>query len=448
MLSERSASSQVAWFPHLSPAWASQALYNGSNMTVTLTSNSENPNFLRQLRLFLEEICCDICRVHEVQQDGVPAEQVDVAREVDLGEPGAFADMLVRRPGRPPYFLEVKYGYSTDRLIHHLERKYGTPSTTVPEADRVVLLIDRAGRSDWPGLFERMRAAVRPELQLEIWDEIKLRELIAECFNLDLPTVTVEGLTDLRNGIDQVKWHWAFGDRHVASPLKSSLLWHFGWSRLLQLHKQYGLTPDRVLPPQRYRNVVVVLADLSYFSSFVRDTRDDEIMRGALTSFYSNSRYAIINSGGMMGQFVGDEVIALFGVPEQDDSVIPRAMECARSLLQIGNSVSTRWQRQLDRVQPAGGAHLGIAMGDIHVVLYRPFSQTHIGVVGDAANLSARLLAEASSNEMVVTNTFYQKLPEAVQSEFDEMEPVAAKNVGLIKAWKLHGRSRFSTRGV
>jgi hypothetical protein len=47
-----------------------------------------------------------------------------------------------------------------------------------------------------------------------------------------------------------------------------------------------------------------------------------------------------------------------------------------------------------------------------------------------------------------VANTFYQKLPEAVQAEFSEMEPVAAKNVGLIKAWKLHGRSQFSTRGA
>jgi class 3 adenylate cyclase len=150
----------------------------------------------------------------------------------------------------------------------------------------------------------------------------------------------------------------------------------------------------------------------------------------------------------MMGQFVGDEVLALFGVPEPEDNVTQRALECARALLQIGNSVSNRWQRQLDRVQPAGGVHLGIAMGDIHVVLYRPFSQTHIGVVGDAVNLSARLLAEAGPNEMVVANTFYQKLPEAVQAEFSELEPIEAKNVGLIKAWKLHGRSRFSTRGA
>jgi len=91
--------------------------------------------------------------VHAVQHDGVQAEEVDVAREVDLGAPGAFADMLVRRPGRPPYFLEVKYGYASDRLVHHLQHKYGTASTTVPDADRVVLLIDRATRPDSSALF-------------------------------------------------------------------------------------------------------------------------------------------------------------------------------------------------------------------------------------------------------------------------------------------------------
>ena len=149
-----------------------------------------------------------------------------------------------------------------------------------------------------------------------------------------------------------------------------------------------------------------------------------------------------------MGQFVGDEVLALFGVPEPEDNVTQRALECARALLQIGNSVSNRWQRQLDRVQPAGGVHLGIAMGDIHV-----------GCTGRSARPTSAWWVTRSICRRACwrrpgptkwwwSNTFYQKLPEAVQAEFSELEPIEAKNVGLIKAWKLHGRSRFSTRGA
>jgi len=413
---------------------------------------AEHVHFLRQLRLFLEEICCEICRFQVVGHHDLGAEGVQISREVDLGVPGAFADVVVRSPDRPPTFVEVKYGYASDRMVEHFIRKYQQPSPTVPDADRIIVVVDRAERSDWTQLEERLRKVTNPKLKLEFWDEARLQELVGECFGVELGAMTSdmtnEGLNELRNAIDDIKWRWAFGERHVESPLKTSLLWHFGYSRLLQLHKVHKFAPEQILPPRRFRNAVVLLADLSSFSSFVRDTRDDEVMRNALTTFYSNSRYAVINTGGMMVQFVGDEVLALFGVPDVQDGYAQRALECARSLLQIGSSVSNRWQREIDRIQPSGGVHIGMAMGDIQSVLYRPFCRSHVGIVGDAVNLAARLLSQAATNEIVVSNTYFQTLSDRDQVGFQEMEPLEAKNVGLIKAWKLEQRSSYSTRGA
>jgi class 3 adenylate cyclase len=415
---------------------------------MTLPKTSEHVHFLRQLRLFLEEICCEICRFEVVGHHDLGAEGVEIAREVDLGVSGAFADVVVRSPGRPPFFVEVKYGYASDRMVEHFIRKYQQPSPSVPDADRIIVVVDRADRPDWAELETRLRKVTRPELKLEFWDEARLQELVAQCFGVKLGAMTNDGLNELRNAIDETKWRWAFGERHVESPLKTSLLWHFGYSRLLQLHKVHGFAPEEILPARRFRNAVVLLADLSSFSSFVRDTRDDEVMRNALTTFYSNSRYAVINTGGMMCQFVGDEVVALFGVPDVQDGYVQRALECARSLLQIGSSVSNRWQREIDRVQPSGGVHIGMAIGDIQSVLYRPFCRSHVGILGDAVNLAARLLAQASTNEIVVSNAYFQTLSDRDQIGFQEMEPLEAKNVGLIKAWKLEQRSSYSTRGA
>ncbi len=409
---------------------------------------TEHVHFMRQLRLFLEEICCEICRFQVVGHHDLGAEGVRISREVDLGVPGAFADVVVRAPGRPPFFVEVKYGYAGDRMVEHFIRKYQQPSPLVPDADRIIVVVDRAERSDWTQLESRLRQVTHPALRLEFWDEGRLQELVAECFGVKLGEVSNDGLNELRNAIDDIKWRWAFGERHVESPLKTSLLWHFGYSRLLQLHKVHKFAPEQILPARRFRNAVVLLADLSSFSSFVRDTRDDEVMRNALTTFYSNSRYAVINTGGMMVQFVGDEVLALFGVPDVQDGYVQRALECARSLLQIGSSVSNRWQREIDRIQPSGGVHIGMAMGDIQSVLYRPFCRSHVGIVGDAVNLAARLLAQAATDEIVVSNTYFQTMPDRDQLGFQEMEPLEAKNVGLIKAWKLEQRSSYSTRGA
>src|SRR5450759_552628 len=122
-----------------------------------LQKTAENVHFLRQLRLFLEELCCEICRFQAVGHHGLGAEETTISREVDLGVPGAFADVVVRSPGRAPYFVEVKYGYASDRLVEHFVRKYQHPSPAVPGADRVVVVVDRAARA----AFEQLEAHQR-----------------------------------------------------------------------------------------------------------------------------------------------------------------------------------------------------------------------------------------------------------------------------------------------
>src|SRR5262249_10939552 len=154
----------------------------------------------------------------------------------------------------------------------------------------------------------------------------------------------------------------AFGGPSLAEytnePLKSALLWHFGFWRLRQLRESRGLTPREIVPPGLYRGVAVLLADLCAFSSYVRDTPDDDVVRHCLTSFYSKARYQIINQGGMVYQFVGDQVIALFGVPDQRPGFVKEALDTAHALVDIGNSISNHWQRHIDRVQTSGGVHI------------------------------------------------------------------------------------------
>ncbi|HEY3356260.1 MAG TPA: adenylate/guanylate cyclase domain-containing protein [Polyangia bacterium] len=406
------------------------------------------PQFLRQLRLFLEEICCEICRFRHVELEKVPPDAVQVSREVDLGLPGSFADIVVEAAGLSPYIVEVKYGYPADRMIQHLTRKYAATAPGLPGARKLVLVVDSARLPEWPAMEAQLRAAITPALALEVWDERRLLDLIHECFGIQMPAITVDGLRELRFAIDDAKWRFAFGDEWRDSPLKTPLLWHFGFWRLRQLHQEHGLRPDQILPPGRYQGAVVLLADLSAFSSYVRDTRDDEVVRTALTTFYSNSRYAIMNAGGMMCQFVGDEVVALFGVPAADDSNARRALDCARALVQIGSSVANKWQREIDRVQARGGVHIGMAMGDVEAVSLRPFCTQNIGVIGDAINMAARLTACAAAGEVVASNTYFQMLPDGEQARFEEIEPVDARNLGLIKSWKLRVASSWSARGA
>ena len=219
------------------------------------------------------------------------------------------------------------------------------------------------------------------------------------------------------------------------SPLDAALLWHLGYWRLRDLFILACGSKREILRPGTYRAVAVVFADLSGFSGYVRDTPYDRTLQECLTAFCSKARYQIINDGGMLYQFLGDAVIGFFGIPDEPVGYVEHAFDCARSLLMVGESVSNEWQRQLDRVQPVHGSHIGIALGDLHLHSLRPFSRTYIGAIGDAINMAARLSAAAAPGQIVVSNLVYRELPSHGQKLLRETDPVEAKNVGRIKAW-------------
>jgi len=90
-----------------------------------------------------------------------------------------------------------------------------------------------------------------------------------------------------------------------------------------------------MLPPGRYPRVAVLMADLSSFSSFVRDTPDPEITRECLTAFCSKARYQIVNGGGMLYQYVVDAVPGFFGIPESEPTAIVLADMTSMAVDQI-----------------------------------------------------------------------------------------------------------------
>jgi len=388
-----------------------------------------------ELRLFLQGMCCDYLLFRHLDE-GVPPEAIRIRQEVALGG-GAFADIEVRAGQAPPYFVEVDTGYSRERLLQSIRRKYGKPVPATDGAARVVVATDGHALSDRTAVERLLREALRPGLALGIWDEHHLLRLLGGRFGIALDALGEDDLLALRNAVDHVKGVHAFGEGFQNDPLQAALLWHLAFWRVRRLREAGRSLPRSILPPGPCRDVVVLMADLCSYSSYVRDTRDEAVSRHSLTSFASRTRHRIVNDSGMLYQFLGDSVVGLFGVPEASPGYLEQAVACARGLLDIGASVATEWQRQLDQIQPAAGVHVSITLGDLQVLSLRPLSRTHMGVIGDSINLAHRLNTVAACDEIVVSNTFYQRLPDTLRAESLELPPVEAKNIGRIRAWKL-----------
>jgi class 3 adenylate cyclase len=392
---------------------------------------------LTELRLFVEEICYSLCRFQHVVEDGVAPEDVRIGQEVSLGISGAFADIRVTVRGAAPYFVEVKYGYPRETIIRHLGRKYGAVTPATQDATKVVLVVDAQTQHDWPDIESELRTVLRPGLGLEVWNEARLTTLIRERVGLQIDSIREDTVSDLRAAVDAAMGQYAFGDHYADDLLQSSLLWHFGPWRLREAREARQVAPQAIMPPRLYQGVAVLFADLCSYSSYVRDTADDAVVRNVLTSFYSKSRNQVLDTGGMLYQFQGDAVIALYGVPECRRGHVEDALACAQALVDIGNSTSNEWQRQIDHVQSAAGVHIGVALGDLQIVSLRPFAYAPVGAIADSINLAARLTGAAEPSEIVVSNAFFQRLPEHRQAGFQEMEPLEARHIGRVKAWRL-----------
>jgi class 3 adenylate cyclase len=396
---------------------------------------------LRDLgRLLLEDVCSDLVRFLHSGGDPARFAAVHIDREYALGPPGAFADLRVEPAGEAPYFLEVKYGYDAATLVAHLRRKYGAGAAGAPATARLVLVAEAEAHADWPAVEAAVRAAIPAAWALEVWDAGRLRALVRQCFGVEIPSFAPAELVAVRERIDEGKEALAFGARapggYGEAALRRNLLWHFGTWRLRELRHRRGDDPAALVPPGGYDHVVVLLADLSGFSRFVRDTGDQAVVRRSLTGFYAKARYQVINAGGMLAQFVGDEVVALFGLPDQRPGYREAALRTALRLRDIGASVAHDWQRQIDHVQPAGGVHVGLAAGRVQLFTMRPFDPAHLAVIGDCINLAQRLLASAGPGEIVVSNVLRHAL-RAAPYAFVERAPLEARNVGMVRPWCL-----------
>ena len=390
--------------------------------------------FDSELGSFVDEITADLCRFECAAAAGCPPSDVSIEREVTLA-PDVHADVRVSPSKGPPYFVENKLAYRVADLVARIRYKYGAVSPAWRGARRLAVLLDRSTVPATIDIDAALKAAASG-LSVEVWDVKDFLRRIRETFGTEITAISRASLLDVRTAIELAQWRLAYDGKYTGDVRTTTLLWHFSPWELARLHREEGLGPDDLLQPRVYDEAVVVMADLCSFSSYVRDTRDSTMIHRRLTEYYSLARYAVLNEGGMLYQFVGDEVVGVFGLHRPPATAVVQALTCARSLFAAGTSVSRRWQRAIDRVQPSKGVHIGLAMGDLDLMPFRPFSRTHLGFMGEALNLAARLMGEAAADQAMATNTFYTAIDETWRRAFEAIEPVEAKNVGCIQGWR------------
>ncbi len=144
------------------------------------------------------------------------------------------------------------------------------------------------------------------------------------------------------------------------------------------------------------RQVTVLRSDLSGYSALF-ETHDPELVQEILEPIKEIAIEAIAGRRGLVTQFRGDEIIALFGAVVSEND----ARDAVQAALDLHERVKEFSRRPAAEISKELTMHTGISTG---LVVIQPSSNRDglFAISGDAVNTAARLAGIAAPNEVLV----------------------------------------------
>jgi len=175
------------------------------------------------------------------------------------------------------------------------------------------------------------------------------------------------------------------------------------------------------------KDVTVLFSDLRDFTSMT-ESNDPKLVIKIMNSYFKEMAEAIQDQGGLVLQFIGDEIYAVFGAPISRPDHPARAfragLEMGRRLFELNRDFEKRgW--------PCLRHGIGINTGEaIAANIGSPDRLSYL-LVGDTINIASRLqsLTKEIGNDMIISSATYARLTESerVTAELRQLPPTTIK---------------------
>ncbi|MFE2728500.1 adenylate/guanylate cyclase domain-containing protein [Kitasatospora sp. NPDC059327] len=188
-------------------------------------------------------------------------------------------------------------------------------------------------------------------------------------------------------------------------------------------------------PAAEERRVVTVLFCDLVGSTELSGRLDVEVLRSILLRYYALMERRIDAHGGIVEKFIGDAVMAVFGLTATQEDDARRALETAVDMLAALDELNTQLERD-HRVRL--GVRIGVHTGEV-VTTADPARRQAL-VSGEVVNVAARLEQAAGPGEILLSAQTWRACGSGLTVA--EVGPVRLKGVaGPIEAGRLLGLS-------
>ncbi|HYT80224.1 MAG TPA: adenylate/guanylate cyclase domain-containing protein [Actinomycetota bacterium] len=166
------------------------------------------------------------------------------------------------------------------------------------------------------------------------------------------------------------------------------------------------------------KTVTILFCDVTG-STALGEELDPESLREVIQRYFTEMRAVIERHGGTVEKFIGDAVMAVFGVPQihEDDALraVRTAIDMQSALEALNVDIERGWGTRIQ-------ARIGVNTGE--VLASDPASGQSF-VSGDAVNVAARLEQAAEPGEILLGESTYRLVRAAVIAE--PLEPLSVK---------------------
>jgi class 3 adenylate cyclase len=189
------------------------------------------------------------------------------------------------------------------------------------------------------------------------------------------------------------------------------------------------LAPEAGLVHETRKTVTVLFSDVAD-STALGERLDPESVRRVMERYFDTVRHVLERHGGTVEKFIGDAVMAVFGIPKlhEDDALrgCQAAMEMQDELDRLNKDLERDWGVTI-------ATRTGLNTGE--VIAGDPSAGQTL-VTGDAVNTAARLEQAAPAGEVLIGDPTYRLVAHAVDAE--PVQPVAAKGkADAVPAYRL-----------
>ena len=183
-------------------------------------------------------------------------------------------------------------------------------------------------------------------------------------------------------------------------------------------------SPDLIKLGGDKKEATILFADIRGYTPFSED-KDPEYLVEILNEFFSAAVEIIVSHKGYIDKFIGDCVMAAWGVPlwtEKEDAI--HAVSCA---LEIQEHVASRTREFFKGKASVLKVGIGLHTGSLVAGNLGSSRKMNYTVIGDTVNVAARLEGVAGPGEVIITQSTRDYLDDLFIIE--RRKPVVVKGI-------------------